>query len=160
MRTITIAAALCAATASHAQAPAMRMTAETAQAIIAGCIAHDTAAGMNHAIAVADTGGHLVAALRTERNSPGAMEFAIAKARAAALWGFATAGMEEGARETPGFAAAPHVVTVPGGLPVFSADGRMRIGAVGASGTAPVDDVACAVAGIMAAGLRSEPAPR
>jgi len=160
MRTAIIAATIFASGAAHAQAPAMRITAETAQAIIAGCIAHDKAAGMSHAIAITDTGGHLIAALRAERNSPGAMDFAIAKARAAALWGFATAGMEEGARETPGFANAPHVVTVPGGVPVFSADGTMRLGAVGASGTAPADDVACAMAGIEAAGLRAAPAPR
>lgn len=160
MRTVVFAAMLVTSGAAHAQAPAMRITAETAQAVIAGCIAHDKAAGMDHAIAVTDAGGHLVAALRTERNSPGAMDFAIAKARAASLWGFATAGMEEGARETPGFANAPHVVTVPGGVPLFSADGTMRLGAVGASGTAPADDVKCAMAGIEAAGLRAAPAPR
>jgi uncharacterized protein GlcG (DUF336 family) len=63
--------------------------------------------------------------------------------------------MLEGARGTPGFADAPHVVTVPGGVPVFSADGKSRIGAVGVSGEAPADDAACAEAGIRAAGLRS-----
>jgi uncharacterized protein GlcG (DUF336 family) len=47
------------------------------------------------------------------------------------------------------------VVIVPGGLPVFSADGKSRIGAVGVSGEAPADDAACAEAGIEAAGLRS-----
>ena len=159
MRLFLLGALACSAGA-FAQAPAQRITAETAQAIIAGCAARDAAAGQSHAVAVTDTGGHLVAALRAERSSAGAMDFAIAKARAAALWGFATAGMEEGARGTPGFANAPHVVTVPGGVPVFSADDTARLGAVGASGTAPAEDVACAVAGIEAAGLRSAPAPR
>ena len=60
----------------------------------------------------------------------------------------------EGARETPGFGEAPHVVTVAGGVPIFSADGRERLGAVGVSGEAPADDAACAEAGIAAAGLR------
>ena len=83
------------------------------------------------------------------------MDFSIAKAKAVAAWGFSTAQMATGARETPGFGQAPHVVTVAGGVPVFSADGKTRIGAVGVSGEAPEDDAACATAGIAAAGLRS-----
>jgi uncharacterized protein GlcG (DUF336 family) len=46
-------------------------------------------------------------------------------------------------------------VTVAGGVPVYAADGKQRIGAVGVSGEAPADDAACAEAGIRAAGLRS-----
>jgi uncharacterized protein GlcG (DUF336 family) len=78
-----------------------------------------------------------------------------AKATAVAAWGFSTAQMERSAKETPGFANAPHVVTVPGGVPVWSADGKTRLGGVGVSGEAPADDAACAEAGIRAAGLRS-----
>ena len=85
----------------------------------------------------------------------GIMAFAIAKAEPVAAWGFPTAAMAEAARETPGFGSAPNVVTVAGGVPVFSADGRERIGAVGVSGEAPADDAACAEAGIRAAGLRT-----
>ena len=88
-------------------------------------------------------------------NSSGMMDFAIAKAEAVAAWGFPTADMAEGAKDTPGFAFAPHVVTVAGGVPVFSADGRTLLGAAGASGEAPQDDAACVVAGIAAAGLHS-----
>jgi uncharacterized protein GlcG (DUF336 family) len=83
------------------------------------------------------------------------MEFALAKAQAVAAWGFSTAQMAQGARDTPGFASAPHVVTVAGGVPVWSADGKVRIGAIGVSGEASADDAACAEAGIQAAGLRS-----
>ena len=61
--------------------------------------------------------------------------------------------MAAAAKETPGFADAPHVVTVPGGIPVFSADGQQFIGAVGVSGEAPTDDAACAEAGVRSAGL-------
>ena len=78
----------------------------------------------SHAIAVVDTGGHLVAALRMDGNGSGMMDFAFAKAEAAAAWGFSTAEMAEGAKDTPGFAFAPHVVTVAGGVPIFSADGK------------------------------------
>ncbi len=142
------------ASAVQAQAPA-RLDARAAQAIVAGCAAHSGGRNQSHAIVVLDAGGRLVSALRMDGNGFGIMEFAMAKAEAVAAWGFPTAGMAEAARETPGFGAAPRVVTVGGGVPVFSADGRERIGAVGVSGEAPADDVACAEAGIRAAGLRS-----
>jgi glc operon protein GlcG len=83
------------------------------------------------------------------------MDFALEKARAVAAWGFPTSSMADAIKSTPGFAAAPHVVTVGGGIAVFSADGRTRIGGVGVSGEPPEDDAACAVAGIAAAGLKS-----
>ena len=131
------------------------LTAPLAEAIVAGCRAHSTAKGQSHAIAVVDPGGHLVAALRMDGNRAGMMDFAVDKAKAVAAWGFATAQMEEAAKGTPGFTRAPGVVTVAGGVPVFSADGRTMIGAAGASGEAPADDAACIEAGVKAAGLAS-----
>ena len=153
MRTQMLAFAFLVSAAS-AQAQ-QSLDARTSEAIVHGCAAHATAKKQSHAIAVVDTGGHVVAALRMDGNGSGIFDFAIAKAKAAAAWGFSTAQMAEGARTTPGFDRAPHVVTVAGGLPVFSADGKTRIGAVGVSGEAPADDAACAEAGIRAAGLRS-----
>jgi uncharacterized protein GlcG (DUF336 family) len=135
------------------------LDARAAQAIVAGCAAHATAKQQSHAIAAVDLGGNLVAALRMDGNGSGIMDFSLAKAKAVAAWGFSTAQMEENAKGTPGFANAPHVVTVAGGVPVWSADGKTRIGGVGASGEAPADDAACAEAGIRAAGLRSSRAP-
>jgi glc operon protein GlcG len=143
------------AVALPAAALAQSLDARTAQAIVAGCVAHSSTKKQSHAIAVVDSGGHVVASLRMDGNGHGIMDFALAKARAASAWGFSTTQMAVGARETPGFGSAPQVVTVPGGLPVFSADGKARIGAVGVSGEAPTDDEACAAAGIAAAGLRS-----
>jgi glc operon protein GlcG len=131
------------------------LDAKAAQAIVAGCAAHATAKQQSHAMAVVDLGGNLVAALRMDGNGSGIMDFSLAKAKAVAAWGFSTAQMEENAKGTPGFANAPHVVTVPGGVPIWSADGRMRIGGIGVSGEAPTDDAACADAGIRAAGLRN-----
>lgn len=147
--------ALAVASPSTAQPAATVLTAPLADAIVDGCRAHSAARGQSHAIAVVDSGGHLVAALRMDGNRAGMMDFAIEKARAVAAWGFATAQMEEAAKGTPGFARAPGVVTVAGGVPVFSADGRTFIGAAGASGEAPADDAACVEAGIKAAGLAS-----
>ncbi|HEX8572261.1 MAG TPA: heme-binding protein [Allosphingosinicella sp.] len=147
--------ALAAAAPLPAQAPAPALTAALAEAVVAGCRAHSAAKGQSHAVAVVDPGGHLVAALRMDGNRSGIMDFALEKAKAVAAWGFGTAQMEEAARATPGFARAPGVVTLAGGVPIFSADGRILIGAAGASGEAPADDAACVEAGIKAAGLAS-----
>jgi uncharacterized protein GlcG (DUF336 family) len=142
------------ASAATAQ-PASTLDAKSAQAIVAGCVAHSVARQQSHAIVVVDTGGHIVAALRMDGNSTGIFDFSLAKAQASATWGFSTAQMLENSRGTPGFADAPHVVIVPGGVPVFSADGKAQIGGVGVSGEAPIDDAACAEAGVAAAKLRS-----
>ena len=155
MRKALVGLAVLASAASPLNAQQVTLDARTAQAIVAGCAAHAAAKQQGHAIAVVDAGGHLVAALRMDGNGSGIMDFSLAKAQAVAAWGFPTAQMEEAAKGTPGFAGAPHVVTVAGGVPVWSADGKVRIGAVGASGEAPADDAACAEAGIAAAGLRS-----
>lgn len=152
-KTLLAAAALVAVPAQSQTTP--RLDARTAQAVVNGCAARASAKMQSHAIAVVDTGGHLVAGLRMDGTGSGMMDFATAKAEAVAAWGFSTADMAEGAKGTPGFAFAPHVVTVAGGVPIFSADGRTRLGAAGASGEAPEDDAACVTAGIAAAGLRS-----
>ena len=154
MRLVLFSIALMSFSSAAAQ-PVPALDARAAQAIVAGCVAHSTAKKQSHAIAVVDTGGHLVAALRMDGNGSGIFDFALAKAQASAAWGFSTAQMLESARGTPGFERAPNVVIVPGGVPVFTANGSARIGAVGVSGEAPADDAACAEAGIRGAGLRS-----
>ena len=134
-------------------AEAVELSAKAASQIIEGCVAHANGKKQSHAIAVYDDGGHPIAILRMDGNPPGATEFAMQKAQAVAHWQFSTAEMMAAAKETPGFASAPRVVTVPGGVPVFSADGKRIVGAVGVSGEAPADDTACAEAGVRSAGL-------
>ena len=148
-------AAMLAIASPAASQPTALLNQRLAQAIVAGCAAHAASKMQSEAIAVVDTGGHLIAALRMDGNASGIMDFALTKAEAAAAWAFSTAQMADAAKDTPGFAQAPHVVTVPGGVPVWSADGKVRIGAVGVSGEAPADDAECAEAGIRAAGLRT-----
>jgi glc operon protein GlcG len=150
----TLVAALIAVSVPALAQPAPTLDARAAQAIVQGCASYAAAKKQSHAIAVVDTGGHLVVALRMDGNGSGIFDFALAKAEAAAAWGFSTADMAGAAENTSGFENAPHVVTVPGGLPIWSADGGARIGAVGVSGEAPADDAECAAAGIRAAGLR------
>lgn len=146
-------AALCSVLPLH---PAgAQLSASAAAQLIEGCVAHARGKGQSHAIAVHDDGGHPVAVLRMDGNSSGIMEFAMQKAKAVASWRFSTADMATAAGETPGFANAPHVVLVAGGIPIYSADGRQFLGAVGVSGEAPAHDAACAEAGVRAAGLVS-----
>lgn len=134
--------------------PVVELDAASAQKIIAACVAEATAKKQSHAIAVADGSGSLIAFIRMDGNPPGVGEFAIQKAIAAAAWRFSTDQMSEAAKGTPGFASAPNVVTVPGGVPIYASQGDF-LGSVGVSGEAPKDDAACAMAGIEAAGFTS-----
>jgi len=150
---ILIAVFATATTTVMAQEMRPVLTPDSAEAIIAGCKAYGEENSLSQAIAVYDAGGNPVAFLRMQGNGPGIGAFAMEKAKAVAMWGFATAAMAEGAKEYPGFANAPGVVTVPGGVPIYSADGKTFLGGAAASGEPPEDDVACVEAGIAAAGL-------
>jgi uncharacterized protein GlcG (DUF336 family) len=109
-------------------------------------------------VAVLDAGGHLVVLKREDNSGILRPQIALGKA-----WG--TLGMGTGSRELakraethPSFMAAlsdasgGRVIPVPGGVLVRDAQGNV-IGAVGVSGDQPQNDEACAVAGIIAAGL-------
>jgi uncharacterized protein GlcG (DUF336 family) len=135
---------------------AVELTAELSKKIIQGCSDHAVRKGQSHAIAVVDRGGALVAFLRMDGNPPGVGDFALQKATATAHWRFSTESMAKAATTTPGFASAPRVVTVAGGVPVYAPDGKTFLGAVGVSGEAPEEDVECAKAGITAAGFQHQ----
>lgn len=157
-RTATLALAFTAFSAGAAaqqSAPPQGIPADAARRMVEACAAHATAKGQSHAIAVVDGGGQLLAAWRMDGNGFGIMDFALAKARAAAAWGFPTSRMLAAAQQTPGFGNAPNVVTVGGGVPVYDATGQVRLGGIGVSGAAPEDDAACAEAAISAVGLQS-----
>lgn len=157
MRTLTKLALMATLPLMAAASPppaATKLDAIAARAVIDGCARHAQAKQQSHGIVVVDAGGHPLASLRMDGNGPGVMAFAGEKAKAAALWGFSTKGMVESAQNTPGFARAPYVVTVAGGVPIRAADGSL-VGAIGISGEAPDDDEACATAGVEAAGFRT-----
>lgn len=155
LATLTIAA-LSGGAPAAAQDARPVLNAASAAAIVEGCRAHAEAAGRSHAIAVYDAGANPVAFLRMDGNGAGIAAFAMEKAKAVAMWGFSTARMAEAVKTTPGFGNAPGVETVPGGVPIYSADGRTFLGGAGASGEAPADDAACVQAGVAAAGLAYE----
>ena len=152
MKHLFVAAAILSTSSSYAQTPTS-LSATTAQSIIQGCVEHAAKKRQSHAIAVVDGSGSLITFLRMDRNSPGVADFALLKARAVAHWQFSTEGMAKAAESTPGFGNVPGTVTVAGGVPIFSADGRTFLGAVGVSGESPQDDKTCGTAGILAAGF-------
>ena len=154
MRRVIVQLALVSLVAGSS-ARAQALSHDLATRVIQGCVDHAKQKRQGHAIAVFDAGAQPLAFLRMDGNASGIGAFAMEKAAAVAHWRFATSEMANAATATPGFARAPHVVTVPGGVPIWAADGRTFIGAVGVSGEAPADDVACAEAGIRAAGLKT-----
>ena len=58
------------------------LDARSAEAIVTGCAADAAAKHQSEAIAVVDTGGHLITALRMDGNGSGIFDFALAKAEA------------------------------------------------------------------------------
>jgi len=137
------------------------LTLEQASTIVDKALEH----GREHdlqplTVVVLDAGGQLKAMKREDRASLLRPEIAMGKA-----WG--TLGMGFGGREFArrmasggaGFiqaltvASSGRIVPVPGGVLIRDGDDGDIIGAVGISGDASDRDEACALAGIIAAGL-------
>jgi uncharacterized protein GlcG (DUF336 family) len=105
---------------------------------------------------VVDAGGHLLASVRADGAFVASIDIARDKAWTAATFGLSTDRLCEAIahREVlrEGIALRPGVVLFGGGEPIVL-DGR-PIGAIGVSGGAEDDDRACAMAGLVALGLR------
>ena len=112
-------------------------------------------------VAVLDAGGHLVAYKREDKSAILRFEIAFGKAYGALGMGFGSRGLYERAQKAPMFittltaASQGRVMAAPGGVLIQDQNGD-TIGAVGISGDTSDNDEACAVAGILAAGLKAE----
>ena len=112
-------------------------------------------------VAVLDAGGHLVAYKREDKSAILRFEIAYGKAYGALGMGFGSRGLYERAQKAPMFITTlsavsnGRVMAVPGGVLIQDQNGD-TIGAVGISGDTSDNDEACAVAGILAAGLKAE----
>lgn len=111
------------------------------------CVAWAAERELAVAVAVFDESGTLLAFAHMDGAASAVGDFAQWKGRSAATIHVASAVTAEWGRGPPGLA------TWEGGVPVFSAEG-VALGGVGVSGAQSADDVACAKAGIAAAGLR------
>jgi uncharacterized protein GlcG (DUF336 family) len=136
----------------------------TALTLAAASIVVDTALAEGRArgfhpltVAVLDAGGVLVVLKREDKSSLLRPQIATAKAWGVLGMGFGGRELDRRAQKAPLFytmlseLSDGRMVPVPGG--VLIRDGGEIIGSVGISGDTSVNDEACAVAGIKAAGL-------
>jgi uncharacterized protein GlcG (DUF336 family) len=112
-------------------------------------------------VVVLDAGGQLKAVKREDNSSLLRPEIALGKAWGVLGMGFGARELQRRATKAPAFFAVlsdmsgGRMVPVPGGVLIRSADGAI-IGSVGISGDLSEKDEACAVAGIVAAGLKPD----
>ena len=113
-------------------------------------------------VAVLDAGGHPVVLKREDGNGILRPEIAVAKAYGSLGMGLSSRELGQRAEKQPTFFAALTTIAggrlapAAGGVLIRSADGAI-VGAVGVSGDVSDLDEACAIAGVVAAGLRPEP---
>jgi uncharacterized protein GlcG (DUF336 family) len=113
-------------------------------------------------VAVLDRGGHLVAFKREDGSGILRYDIAYGKAWGALGMGFGSRTLSGRAAKAPVFftalaaASGGRFVPVPGGVLIRDATGEV-IGAVGISGDVSDRDEECALAGIVAAGLKADP---
>lgn len=113
-------------------------------------------------VAVLDAGSHLVALKREDGASLMRPQIAIAKAAGSLGMGYGSRELARRANAAPAFYNALFAISggamapSPGGVLIRDAGGSV-IGAVGISGDTGDADEACAVAGVIAAGLTADP---
>ena len=113
-----------------------------------GCLAWATARTAHVAIIILEPHGMPITSAHMDGVTMGGGEIAQWKAMSAAKFGRATS--DTATLNPP--ANTPSAATIQGGVPIYTAAGRL-LGGVGVSGGKPADDAACANAGIAAAGL-------
>jgi uncharacterized protein GlcG (DUF336 family) len=124
---------------------------ETAKKIAAAAIAEARKNSWAMAVAVVDTGGHLVYFERMQDTQVGSVEVSIEKAKTAALFRRATKTFQDtlaAGGDGLRILGLTGAIPVEGGIPII-VDGRL-IGAVGASGGSADQDGRTAQAGVAA----------
>jgi uncharacterized protein GlcG (DUF336 family) len=135
-----------------------------AEELASATLAHGRSVGAAPlTVAVLDAGGHLVVLKREDGSGILRPQIAVAKAWGALGMGFSSREVGRRAEHQPVFFGALAAVAegrlapAAGGVLVRTPDGAV-IGAVGVSGDVSDVDEDCALAGVRAVGLRSEPA--
>jgi len=140
-----------------------RISLDQANTIISAAFAHGKSLGLKKALSVVvvDAGSHVIAFQRQDGASTLRFQIALGKACGALALGVSSRKIAEMAVERPTFVASlgtissAGVVPAAGGVIVQGADG-MALGAVGITGDTSDNDEACALAGILAAGLKPQ----
>lgn len=130
------------------------ITYAAATRLVAEAVAHAERNGWRVAVAVLDPSGHLLASGRMDGVPAAVHDFATDKAFTAVL-GKSSRGFFERMASSPelamGASNRPRLCAWDGGVPVRMED--QLIGALGVSGAAGPEDVACAEAALAALGL-------
>lgn len=128
------------------------LTADLATTAMDTCMSLAKDKGWHMSIVVLDAGNHMKTFLRMDGAGLGTINIARRKASTSVLSGQASGAV--GARAfnaktgVPNAVAfAPDYILFPGGLPIIAEDGTL-LGAIGASGSSPTNDTACAQAGV------------
>jgi len=120
---------------------------ETAKKMAAACEQKAKAEGWKMNIAIVDTGGNLKYFLRQDDAFLGSVKIAQLKANTSSSFPFSTKQIGEIAKNVPGIAFVPGLVTFEGGLPIKTGSGE-QVGAIGVSGDTAEHDGMCAQAGL------------
>jgi len=123
------------------------LTLETAKKMAAACEQKAKAEGWKMNIAIVDAGGNLKYFLRQDDAFLGSVKIAQLKANTSSSFPFSTKQIGEIAKNVPGIAFVPGLVTFEGGLPIKTGGGE-PIGAIGVSGDTAEHDGVCAQAGL------------
>ncbi len=114
------------------------------------------------AVALLDSGGHLVTFKREDGCGPLRMDIAIGKAWGALGMGFSSRKLRDNLADRPAFqnalaaASDGRFIAVPGGVLILNPAG-LAIGAIGVSGDSSECDEYVGIAGIRNAGMTPEP---
>ena len=135
-----------------------------ASTVVDAALAAGRKAGLNPlTVVVLDAGGHMVAVKREDGSGILRVQVAAGKAYAALGMGVPTRLLRDRLADRPSFvsglaaASDGRFIAVPGGVLIRGKDGGI-LGAVGISGDASDKDEYCAIEGVKAAGLTSDPA--
>jgi len=138
-----------------------RLTLELALRVVDGALARASElACAPLTVVVLDTGGHEVAVQRQDRSGILRVDIARAKAWGALGMGYASREIAERAQKAPAFFGALAAVAQGRMAPAAGAvllydEERNVIGAIGISGDTSDRDEECALAGLVAAGLKA-----
>tara|TARA_B100000678_G_scaffold272147_1_gene261367 strand:- start:467 stop:844 length:378 start_codon:yes stop_codon:yes gene_type:complete len=111
-----------------------------------GCVAWATERGLTMSLAVFDDAGRLITTAHLDGTPTAIAEVAQWKGRSAATY------RQPSAVTATWGGNAPLLANWGGGVPFSATDGT-PLGAIGVSGASSEEDIACATAGIVAAGL-------
>jgi len=129
-----------------------------AQELVAHALSFANKNGWEICAAVVDPHGYLVAFGRADNVAPQISEFAMDKAFTAGTLRSATEvfGKRMAASQTLSLGVSTRKRLLPwgGGLPIF--EKKICIGGIGVSGAQEFEDIDCATAAVLAAGLRLE----